>query len=61
MNSKQENTTIGQSDIVAYNSATPTEKAKILKTTAGKKITDERNKVFTDPNASINDILSYSQ
>lgn len=61
MNIQQENTTIGQSDIVAYNSATPTEKAKILKSKVWKQITEERNKVFSDPNASINDILSYSQ
>ncbi len=52
---------VTQSDVIAYNVATPTEKAKILKTAAWKQITEQRNKVFTDPNSEIWDILSYSQ
>lgn len=49
------------SNIIAYNSATPSTLWKIANTPEWKKVVAERNKIFSDPNAKIEDILRYSQ
>lgn len=54
-------TNIDDTDIIWLNSATPTWLQKILKTPAWKNIVEEKNKVMSDPNAKIEDILKYSQ
>lgn len=48
-------------NIISYNSATPTQLAKVIQTSEWKAVINAKNKVMKDPNASIEDILKYSQ